>query len=72
MLLMAWLLSCAWNAAEGLAGMVAEWLLRDVSAVGRAAVYGSAQMIKGLVVEAGRQSGMLAQQLFEAWRAHHD
>jgi hypothetical protein len=72
MLLMAWLLTRVWIVAEAVAGMAAEWLLRDVSPVGRAAVFGSAKMIKGLVVEAGRQSGMLAQQLFEAWRAHHD
>jgi hypothetical protein len=50
---------------------VAEWALRDVPPVGRAAVYGSAGMINGLVVEAGRQSSLLATQLFEAWKAHH-
>lgn len=56
--------------AESLVVMVAEWALRDVPPVGRAAVYGSARMTKNLVVEAGKQSVSLAGQLLEAWRAH--
>ena len=45
---------------ERVARYVAKWALRDVPPVGRAAVYGSARMIKRLVVEAGRQSSLVA------------
>lgn len=70
-LLAAWLLSWGVGMAEGVTVLVAEWVLKDVPPVGKAAVYGSARMIKGLVVEASRQSGQLAGQLLEAWRLHN-
>jgi hypothetical protein len=69
--LMAWAVTCAFALLERAAGYGAEWALRDVPPVGRAAVYGSVGMIKGLVVEVGRQSSLLAAQLFEAWKAHN-
>jgi hypothetical protein len=65
------ILSMWLGVAERLAVLVAEYVLKDASPVSRTAVYGCARMIKGLVVEASKQSGLLAGQLFEAWRVHN-
>jgi hypothetical protein len=53
--LVAWAMSCAFTLLERFAGYGVEWAVRDVPPVGRAAVYGSAGMIKGLMVS-GRQA----------------
>jgi hypothetical protein len=69
-LVVGWFLSMWLGVAERLAVLVAEYALKDASPVSRAAVYGCVRMIKGLLVEASKQSGLLAGQLFEAWQVH--
>jgi len=69
-LLVLWLGAWIVGVLERLVAVAAEWLLRDVPPVARAALCGSAGMTRGLVVEAGRQSALLAAQLIAAWQAH--
>lgn len=63
-----WMALRALSAAEQVAALITARVLQGAHPMAQAAVYGSAGMLKRLMVEASQQSWLLLVQLYQAWQ----